>query len=177
MDNLSGMLTFQDHAIKMLVEQHQHALNENHIANGWGCGSIVDNFAGLQGLFFRLLGGKTRTPGDYPRDPGDGAAGATNESVHPIVRIRKVKVPWDPPSLKGYRIEEPDESGKGWRWAKNGVQSLPEYVMEKDKKMSLAFDEHHGQWNYGTGDSLSRLLCPRNILKALDEVNRSAVNE
>lgn len=33
-DNLSGMLTFQEEAIKILIEQHRRALNTNTIVNG-----------------------------------------------------------------------------------------------------------------------------------------------
>ncbi|PON19953.1 hypothetical protein TGAM01_v211181, partial [Trichoderma gamsii] len=44
-DNLSGMLSFEDAAIKTLIEDHRRALNAINIANGWGCGPIVDNFS------------------------------------------------------------------------------------------------------------------------------------
>src|SRR5262249_49626303 len=141
-DNLSGMLTFDDAAIKLFIKQHQRALNAIHVINGWGCGPIVDNFSGLQGAFFRLLGKQERTPGDYPRDPGDGSAGATNEYFHPITRIRKNKLSnYNPPSLRGYATKEPDGS-VGWKWMKKGVQAVPEYVMRPEKTMSVAYEEN-----------------------------------
>ncbi|KAI3574005.1 hypothetical protein IWW34DRAFT_854983 [Fusarium oxysporum f. sp. albedinis] len=95
-DNLSNMLTFEDAAIKTLIEEHRRALNSIKINSGWGCGPIVDNFSGLQGLFFWLLGKKDRAPGTYPRDPGDGTSGATNEYFHPITRIRKDNLNYNP---------------------------------------------------------------------------------
>jgi hypothetical protein len=169
-DNLSGMLTFEDVAIKILIEQHRRALNANHITNGWGCGPIVDNFSGLQGAFFWLLGKKDRTPGDYPRDPGDGTSGATNEYFHPIARIRKSKLShYSPASLQGYALEEPDGSA-GWKWVKRGIQAVPEYVMRPEKTMSVAYEEG-GSVRYKVEKSLSRLLCPRSILLELDRDN------
>jgi hypothetical protein len=172
------MLTFEDAAILILIEQHRRALNANHFINGWGCGPIVDNFAGLQGAFFRLLGRQDRTPGNYPRDPGDSAIGATNEYIHPTARIRKGKVSnWNPPSLKGYALEEPDGSGAGWKWVKRGVQVVPEYVMRPERTMSIAYKEADGRVRYDVKNSLARLLCPKNILLELDEANRLIVKE
>ena len=171
MDNLSGMLTFDDVAIKILIEQRRRALNAINVPNGWGCGPIVDNFAGLQGAFFWLLGRKDRTPGDYPRDPGDGTSGATNEYFHPITRIRKGKLSrYNPPPLQGYALEKPDGSA-GWKWVKKGVQAVPEYVMRPEKKMSVAYEEEDGSVKYKVEKSLSRLLCPRSILLELDRDN------
>ncbi|KAJ3453402.1 hypothetical protein MRS44_017649 [Fusarium solani] len=140
-DNLSGMLTFDYAAIQILIEQHRRALNRidamQRITNGWGCGPIVDDFAGLQGAFFFLLGRADRKPGDYPRDPGDGTAGATNEYFHPIVRIRKLKLQgYNPVALQGYTLQEP-HGGAGWKWAKAGVQAVPEYIL-RPRPMSVA---------------------------------------
>jgi hypothetical protein len=164
------MLTFEEAAINILTEKHRRALNAIRITNGWGCGPIVDNFSGLQGAFFRLLGKKDRTPGDYPRDPGDGISGATNEYFHPIARIRKSKRPdYNPASLLGYSREEPNDSA-GWRWAKAGVQDVPEYVMRPEKTMSLAYKEG-GKVKFRVEKSLSRLLCPSSILVELDRDN------
>lgn len=161
------MLTFDNAAIEILIEQHRRALNANHIPNGLGCGSIVDNFAGLQGAFFWLLGKQDRTPGDYPRDPGDGIGGATNEYFHPITRIRKAKVPnYNPPPLQGYALNEPDGK-EGWKWVKKGVQAVPEYVLRPEKKMSVVHEDNE----YGVVESLSRRLCPKSILLELDKDN------
>jgi len=154
----------------MITEEHRRALNAITVTNGWGSGPIVDNFSGLQGAFFRLLGRQDRTPGIYPRDPGDGIGGATNETFHPIVRIRKVRLSkWSPASLQGYNIEEPD-SHAGWKWVKKGVQAVPEYVMRPEKTMSLSYEEG-GTIKFRIEKSLSRLLCPRNILMDLDRDN------
>ncbi|CAI6089129.1 unnamed protein product [Clonostachys chloroleuca] len=168
-DNLSGMLSFEDAAIKTLIEDHRRALNAINIANGWGCGPIVDNFSGLQGVFFWLLGKKDRTPGAYPRDPGDGTDGATNEYFHPIVRIRKNNLNFTPASLQGYSVEKLDDS-TGWKWVKRGVHAVPEYVMSPEKKMSVAYEEGETV-KYRIQESLSRLLCPTSILVDLDNDN------
>jgi hypothetical protein len=171
-DNLSGMLTFEEIAINELIKQHHNALAENNtrnnVINGWGCGPIFSNFAGLQGAFFRVLGKQDRTPGSYPQDAGDGISGATNEYFHPITRIRKSKLSnYNPASLNGYTLQEPDGNA-GWQWVKNGVAAIPEYVMLPDKKMSLAV---YGKSEYKNADSLSRLLCPPTVLADLDRVN------
>jgi hypothetical protein len=169
-DNLSGMLTFEDAAIKMLIKEHSHALNTITIKNGWGCGPIVDNFSGLQGTFFRLLGKKDRTPGNYLRDPGDNTSGTTMEYLHPITRIRKSRLSdYNPASLQGYTPIEPDGNA-GWQWLKTGVQAMPEYVMRPENKISLAYEED-GNVKFRIGESLSRLLCPRGILSDLDRDN------
>ncbi|CRK40490.1 hypothetical protein BN1723_015744 [Verticillium longisporum] len=158
-DNVSGMLTFDEDAISGVIGQHRRALNANGIPRGWGCGKIVSNFAGLQGAFFRLLGQQDRTPGAYPRDSGDGAGGATNECFHPI-------------PIKGWTLVEP-EGEVGWKWEKQGVQAIPEYIM-RPRGMSLAYDDH-GTVRYKAGQSLSRLLCPKEILSDLDRENGLAL--
>lgn len=164
------MLTFEESSIQVIIDHHQHALNSIHITNGWGCGPIVDNFSGLQGAFFKLLGMQYRTPGDYPRDPGDGVNGATNEFFHPIVRVRKRKLSdYDPPSMKGFSLQEPDGK-EGWKWVRSGVQPVPEYTLYPQKTMSLSYEEG-GKLCYKTGKSLSRLLCAKDILLELDSIH------
>ncbi|KAF7515769.1 hypothetical protein G7054_g14425 [Neopestalotiopsis clavispora] len=172
-DNLHGMLTFDEDAIETIVQNHQHAINRIAHTNGWGCGPIIDNFFGLQGAFFRLLGKQERTPGNYPRDPGDGTDGATNEFFHPTVRIRRSKVPkWNPTPLQGYELQEPD-STTGWRWSRRDRRPVREYEMSKKKTMSLAYQDGQAI-GYKTGGSLSRRLCPKNILSDLDRDNAMA---
>lgn len=147
----------------------------DRLANGWGCGPIVSDFAGIQGAFFRLLGKQDRTPGDYPRDPGDGADGATNEYFHPLVRIREERVrSWDPVPMRGWNSQPPSED-RGWVWVKEGVQSLPEYVMRPEKVMSLAYDDA-GVTKFKNGQSLSRMLCPMDILMQIDRENGLSAN-
>ena len=164
------MLTFEDAAIKTLIEDHQRALNRNPISNGWCCGPIVDNFSGWQGKFFWALGAQNRTPGDYAQDPSDKMGGATNEYFHPIVRNRKNKVPdWNPPSLEGYVFHEPD-GNNGWRWTKTGLQAVPEYVIDREKAVSVAYEDG-GSVKYRVDQSLSRRLCPPSILSDLDRDN------
>lgn len=166
------MLTFDQASIASLIEEHRRALNRvnsrGHLINGWGCGPIVDNFAGLQGAFFALLGRQDRTPGDYLRDPGDGSTGPTNESFHPIMRIRKSKLKeYDPPALDGWATKEPRSRGAGWKWMKEGLQVMPEYRLSPEKTMSVAYSED-GVIKYKVQESMSRMLCPEDILLELD---------
>ncbi|KAM0280202.1 hypothetical protein ACHAQH_004159 [Verticillium albo-atrum] len=168
-DNVSGMLTFDDDAISGVIEQHRRALNANSIPTGWGCGKIVSNFSGLRGAFFRLLGQQDRTPGAYPRDSGDGAGGATNEYFHPTVRVRKERLDsWRPKSISGW-TSTGLQGQAGWKWEKQGVEAIPEYIM-RPRWMSLAHDDN-GTVRYKAGQSLSRLLCPTEILSDLDRDN------
>ncbi|KAJ5110387.1 hypothetical protein N7532_000922, partial [Penicillium argentinense] len=140
-----GDIAFVDEgAIKVLIKQHQQALadinSQNNVMNGWGCGPIVSNFSGLQGAFFRILGKQDRTPGNYPRAPGEGIGGATNEYFHPIARIRKIKLSsYNPISLYGYSLEEPNGDA-GWKWVRTGGHAVPEYVMHPEKKMRIDRD-------------------------------------
>lgn len=164
------MLTFEEAAIEVLLEQHQQALVENYtknnVTNSWGCGPIISNFSGLQGAFFRILGKQDRTPGNYPPTSGDGNDRDTNEYFHPIVRIRKSKLPdYNPMSLYGYSAEQSD-SEAGWMWHKKDLQAVPEYVMHPEKKMSVVDEE-----GYKTTSSLSRLMCPKILLADLDRDN------
>ncbi|SMR55017.1 unnamed protein product [Zymoseptoria tritici ST99CH_1E4] len=172
-DNVSQMLTFEKTAIDALIQEHSQALASIRISNGWGCGKIIDNFSGLTGALFRLLGICVRTPGGYDRDPGDGTSGSTEESFHPIVRVRRAKVPrWQPPALKGFELLE---QGKSSEWVKRGARSLPEYVLLPSKRMSVSIRDQTGDARYTTIDSMSRTLCPAAILAELDEAN-STVN-
>ncbi|KAK4034840.1 hypothetical protein C8A01DRAFT_38715 [Parachaetomium inaequale] len=160
-DNLSNMLTFEDAAINALIDEHKRALQaiESETQNGWGCGPLVNNFSGL-GLFWRLLGTKARTPGAYARDPGDGTDGPTEEYFHPITRIRKVRLNYEPAPLQGYALQEADNTGP--RWTKEGAPSIAEYVMDPGKTMSVAYEEN-GSVKYRVEESLSRRLCPSSI--------------
>lgn len=167
------MLTFDSAAIQILIEEHRRALNRveamQKITNGWGCGPIVSNFAGLVGAFFSLLGRTDRKPGEYLRDPADGSVGRTNQSFHPIVRIRKLKLQnYNPMALKGFKLQEP-HGGAGWEWAKTGVQVMPEYIL-RPKPMSVAYEEG-GRTKYGIQNSVSRRMCPADILSELDKDN------
>lgn len=171
MDNLSGMLTFEDIAIEKLIRQHHDALIENEARNNvpdaWGCGPIVSNFAGLQGAFFGILGRQDRTPGSYARDAGDGI-GSTEEYFHPITRMRKTKLPkYNPASLDGFALQEPN-SRAGWRWVKEGVPTMLEYVLRPEDSMNVTV---YGSNQYRNVESLSRRLCPPNVLAGLDRDN------
>lgn len=166
------MLTFDAAAIKIMIEKHQDTVNRieanQNITNGWGCGPIVSDFAGLQGAFFRLLGRTDRKPGGYPRDPSDDSVGATNEYFHPMVRIRKCTLQdYNPMALQGYTLQE--SNGQGWEWAKAGVRTVPEYIL-RPKPMSLAYEDG-GSIRFRSQNSLSRLMCPADILSELDRIN------
>jgi hypothetical protein len=169
-DNLSGMLAFEDAAIKILIADYQQAFKATGATDGWGCGPIVSNFAGLQGSFFRVLGKQLRTPGAYPRGPGEAIGGTTDESFHPLTRIRSSKLSnYKPESLQGYELER-SKAKAGWQWVKKGAQPIPEYVMRPDRSMSLAYEEG-GTVKYKIQESLSRLLCPSSLLEELDRDN------
>lgn len=160
------MLTFESAAIKIVIEEHAGALKNIEPTDGWGCGSIINNFAGASGAFFWLLGRKDRTPGVNSLPPSNGTEGATNEYFHPIARIRQEKLKYKPKPLDKYA----PKSGGGWVWASEEGQTVPEYVMRPEKKMTVAYEEG-GRMRFGVGDSLSRLLCPKSILADLDRVN------
>lgn len=164
---MSGLLTFEEVAIAAVVESHKKALEENSIANGWGCGPIVSNFTGLLGAFFRVLGKRDRTPGQYQLDPGNGISGPTNEYFHPTVRLRKTQVQsWAPASLNGWSPKEPT-GNKGWSWVKQGTQAIPEYQLP-DTEMSIAYENAEGGTEFKLAGSLSRLICPKEVLLELD---------
>ncbi|OKP07000.1 hypothetical protein PENSUB_6117 [Penicillium subrubescens] len=176
-DNLSGMLTFESVIIEELIQKHRAARAERNALgqqnDDWGCGYIRSNFAGLQGAFFRGLGKQDRTPGNYPEVPRDDkSACTTKESFHPIARIRKTNLApsYSPAALAGYVIEGPgDGSGgqTGWQWAKKDVLlAMPEYVLRPEKKMTVTHNS-----DYVSRPSLSRALCPKNLLADLDRHN------
>ena len=97
------MLTFERDAIDDLVKEHNTALSVIKTTNGWGCGPLVDNFSGVQGFLWRVLGKKDRTPGDE-------TGGPTDEYIHPITRVRKDRVDYKPVSLQGYAPENPGDT-------------------------------------------------------------------
>jgi hypothetical protein len=165
------MLTFEEVAIDRLIEEHRRALSSIKVPNGWGCGPIVDNFSGLQGAFFRVLGRKDRTPGSYPRDPGDGMEGATNECFHPTTRIREYQLrQYNPLALQGYNPKVLDGNA-GWHRVSSQGREMPEHVMRPEKVMSLASTIEDGSVRYRFEKSLSRKLCPESILNDLDRDN------
>jgi hypothetical protein len=165
------MLTFEEVAINQLIEEHRRALSSIKVPNGWGCGPIVDNFSGLQGAFFRVLGRKDRTPGKYSRDPGDGMEGATDECFHPTTRIRKYQLrQYDPMALRGY-IPQVLDGIAGWHWVRNRGRAMPEHVMRPEKVMSLVSSNEDRSVKYWFDKSLSRKLCPESILNDLDRDN------
>lgn len=164
-DNIGSKLTFENFTLDIIVSDHAEALLQNGIPDGWGCGKTIDNFAGIQGAFFRLLGQQTRTPGGYTNTPG-----ATNEFMHPIVRYRREQVSsWQPPSLAGFHIEGPgDSDSKKILWAKLGQKAMPEYVMSPYKALSVSYVDDAGNWTFAERSSLARQLCPASVLQKLD---------
>lgn len=163
------MLTFENVMIEHLIMEHRESLKTNNIPNGWGCWPFVDNFFGLQGAFFRLLGKKDRTPGNYPED-ADGTRGLTNETFHPITRMRKRRLAqYKPQALNGFTVRQRKGIGS-WEWVKDGLRAVPEYVMLPEKRMSVAYQTDDGV-QYTVKESLSRLLCPTDILSELDHDN------
>jgi hypothetical protein len=180
-DNLSGMLAFEGVIIEEIIQKHLAARAErNSLAqqkDNWGCGYIRSNFAGLLGAFFRGLGKQDRTPGNYPQVPGDDkSARTTEESFHPIARIRKTKLAggYSPAALGGYVIEGPGNGSggqTGWQWVKKDVSlAVPEYVLLPDKKMTVTHN-----LDFVSRPSLSRTLCPKSRLADLDRHNGIAI--
>lgn len=97
---------------------------------------------------------------------------STNESFHPIARIRKTRLSphYSPAALAGYVVQGPsdDYCGQaGWQWIKNRIlPSVPEYVLCPDKKMTVMHN-----LDYVTRSSLSRALCQKSLLADLDRDN------
>jgi hypothetical protein len=164
-DNIGTKLTFENSTLDIIVSDHTKALLQDGIPDGWGCGKIIDNFAGVAGAFFRILGRNTRTPGGYIDSPG-----ATNEFMHPIVRYRREQVSsWKPPSLDGFYIEGPGNSdSKKIVWTKIGQKAMPEYVMSPMKILSVSHVATDGSWTFAERSSLARSLCPTSVLQRLD---------
>jgi hypothetical protein len=169
------MLTFEGVIIEELVQRHQAARAErlapDQEDDDWGCGPIESNFAGLQGAFFRGLGKQDRTPGNYPQEPRDGtSAHTTNESFHPIARIRKTNLSpsYSPAALSGFVTERSgDGAGQtGWQWIKKGIPAVPEYILRPEREMTVSHN-----FEYVKQRSLSRALCPKGLLADLDQDN------
>ncbi|KAJ5150871.1 uncharacterized protein N7482_010123 [Penicillium canariense] len=177
-DNLSGMLAFEEVVVDDLIQQHQDArakrISADHLGdNSWGCGPIVSNFAGVEGAFFRVLGVQDRTPGNYPPTQGQQPETRdTNESFHPIVRVRKTILTsqYRPAALTGYTFERPkgpQGARAGWYWDKKGMApAIPEFVLRPEKKLLVA-----NGTGYAYRDSLSRTMCPEHLLVDLDQDN------
>lgn len=177
------MLTFDEGAIEQRIASHEAAIDNIPVPDGWGCGRIHDNFSFPDGTFFRFLGKQVRTPGDYARDHIDHSMGATHEYFHPIVRIRSEKLhSWNPPSLKGFTWVNPCERRPMYTWRKDNIpQDIEEYVMSEEKTMRIARQTRNKSGTvkveYATVESLSRRLCPKEILDELDAANRRHVRQ
>ncbi|KAL4892641.1 hypothetical protein BDV59DRAFT_179368 [Aspergillus ambiguus] len=179
-DNLSGMLGFEEVVIDELVHEHrgaraQRASTEHDNDKSWGCGPIVSNFVGIQGAFFKTLGVQDRTPGNYRQEPSQVLNGSdTKECFHPIVRIRKtiLESQYHPASLAGFAFEKRNaqRGGRaGWYWTKAGVVSgMPEFVLLPEKKLTVVDGT-----SYIHRESLSRTLCPEHLLEDLDLDNNT----
>ena len=102
---------------------------------GYAAGHISDSFTGI----FMTGESTHRKPGQYFN--GD-SKGLTNESMHPSVRIRRLKIPlWTPPSLRGFEAKEDPNSPGTWIWSKklpNGIiEEIPEYKIEEKDDMQV----------------------------------------
>lgn len=163
------MISFEESAINTITEEHRRALEAIGPTNNWGCGPMGDNYIGLRGAFFKALGTKNRTPGQYQPAAENNSNGDTNEYFHPITRIRHDSLNYEPASLRGLSLQKPT-AGAGWRWARNDQQFVPEYIMRPEKTMSLRYEES-GTTKYRLTGSLSRIMCPKNVLLELDKDN------
>ncbi|GIZ36711.1 hypothetical protein CKM354_000017900 [Cercospora kikuchii] len=157
-DNIGTMLTFEAEAIDLLISQHTTALVQNGDPSGWGCGKIVDNFAGLSGTFFRLLGRQTRTPGAYSDD--------AHEFIHPMVRYRRARVSsWKPAAVTELTLNDGNKTAVSW--SKAGQNDVPEYPMFVERESSVAKRNEDGSWEHTTRSSLAKDLCPRDVFRWL----------
>lgn len=81
----------------------------------YATGPISDTFTGI----YKLFGSTYRRPGQYFSDDLK-----TNESIHPSVRMRRIKVPsWQPPALDSFQVKRVPGH---WVWKKGAVE-IPEY--------------------------------------------------
>ena len=84
--------------------------------------------------------------------------------------MRKSRVAdYNPPPLHGFTYRIP-EGSEGYEWTRTNVQAVPEYVMGREKFMSVAYEEN-GFVRFRVDESLSRRLCPPKILADLDRDN------
>ncbi|PPJ55639.1 hypothetical protein CBER1_09534 [Cercospora berteroae] len=145
-------------AIDLLTSQHATALAQSGDPSGWGCGKIVDNFAGLSGTFFRILGQQTRTPGAYSDD--------AHESIHPMVRYRRARVSgWKPAAVTGLTLNDGIKTAV--TWSKAGQNNVPEYPMFVERDFSVAKRNEDGSWEHTTRSSLAKELCPKEVFRWL----------
>lgn len=157
-DNIGTMLTFEVEAVDLLISQHTAALVQNGDPSGWGCGKIVDNFAGLSGTFFRILGGQTRTPGAYSDD--------AHEFIHPMVRYRRRRVSsWKPAAVTELTLNDGNKTAVSW--SKAGQDNIPEYPMLVGREFNVAKRNEDGSWEHTTRPSLAKELCPRDVFRWL----------
>jgi hypothetical protein len=166
------MLTFEKSAIDEIVGQHRPTRPEDNQEcskhGAWGCETITSNTAGLTGKFWLIpgIGVQDRTPGNYGTN--------TNESIHPIARLRKQYANLNSPPLKNFTAERVT-GAPGWEWRKNGTPSIAEYVVRKKDMMSVSFGGDEGDEPiYKSEESLSRRLCPEGkncTLSGLDQDN------
>ncbi|CEL08446.1 hypothetical protein ASPCAL11596 [Aspergillus calidoustus] len=162
-DNLSGMITFAGDVIDDLVVEHEKLCG---IYNGWGCGAVVDNPAGLvKGLAWELFLKKDRTLGDYEYTDSLGTSmdrvyRSQTETFHRMVRVRKEKLPggYNLGSLDGFELMQQGRDGGNWYWVKYDKE-IPEDEMNPDKSMTVSYRQD-GLVNYKHREPMSVLLCP-----------------
>jgi hypothetical protein len=161
-DNLSGKLTFESDAIKEIVKEHRVGKASCSAHSSWGCSPISDNFDGIQGMLWRLLGEEGRTIGR-----------SDNESVHPIARLRWNKLGEKPTPLKQY-------DGSKSTWSTTG-STVEEYKMKDNKLSVVEYKKETSESgavnevaNYGEAPSLSKQLCPELVWKEIVKAQGSS---
>jgi len=119
-DQVSPFLFFDREYLDSL-----HDCDDIHASTHWAAGEIYESYKGIAKLF----GTATRTPGGYyvkqraEELEATGYAGATNEEIHPSVRLRILHTggEWWPKALDGWRavhkkITVKDQTEMRWVW-------------------------------------------------------------
>jgi hypothetical protein len=161
-DNLSGKLTFESEAIKEIVKKHQVGKTSCSAHSSWGCSPISDNFDGIQGMLWRLLGEEGRTTGK-----------SDNEFVHPIARLR-----WNKLGKKATPLKQYDASKR--RWSTTG-STVEEYKIKDNKLSIVEYKKETSESgamkevaNYPEAPSLSKQLCPELVWKEIVKAQGSS---
>ncbi|KAI9892710.1 MAG: hypothetical protein M1814_001130 [Vezdaea aestivalis] len=134
MDQLSTWIEFDDHYIE---HEYGHSVETMKTlkkpAPAWGQGFIPNSFTGVSKVFWKY----PRTPGNYTNAETKAPLAATNEKIHPSVRLRTAKGlnvegrgPYKPSALDGWSASV--DSG-AFKWKYSGAKKPTQGVLEEAK--------------------------------------------